>query len=172
MCHFSFFLFVFFSRLWLTRAQRDVYPPYGFYVLNRMGMEDYIQHIYPEDDISAHGSYLIIRSYPDYMATRLAGIQAKLELESGTPDKFADVYKIEGIEELDAKRKGRSTIVGLWMFATDARESLIEVMRRSVFTFCLFWCSSWSLTFGLVLKITLVHPEERSLPGRVPIRTR
>ena len=122
----------------LTRTQRDVYPPYGFYVLNRMGMEDYIQHIYPEDDISAHGSYLIIRSYPDYMATRMAGIQAKLELGSDTsfPDKFADVYKIEGIEELDAKMKGRSSIVGLWMFATDARESMIEVMRRSVFTCC------------------------------------
>ncbi|EDR02118.1 uncharacterized protein LACBIDRAFT_310039 [Laccaria bicolor S238N-H82] len=107
--------------------ERDVYPPYGFYILNRMGMEDYIQHIYPEDDISAHGSYLIIRSYPDYMATRMAGIQAKLELLPVPPDKFADVYKIEGIEELDSKIKGRSSIVGLWMFAT---ESMIEVMRR------------------------------------------
>ena len=72
------------------------------------------------------------------MATRMAGIQAKLELASDTPfpDKFADVYKIEGIEEIDAKMKGRSSIVGLWMFATDARESMIEVMRRSVFTCC------------------------------------
>ena len=97
------------------------------------------------------------------MATRMAGIQAKLELTSDTPfpDKFADVYKIEGIEELDAKMKGRSSIVGLWMFATDARESMIEVMRRSVFTCYLFLVS---LTFGLVLKIALVHPEEHSLP--------
>jgi hypothetical protein len=127
-----------------------------------MGMEDYIQHIYPEDVISAHGSYLIIRSYPDFMATRLAGIQAKLELESGAPfpDKFADVYKIEGIEELDPKMKGRSSIVGLWMFATDARESMIEVMRRSVFTCCLFFVAD----FWFGVKITLVHPEERSLP--------
>ena len=77
----------------------------------------------------------------------MAGIQAKLELASDTPfpDKFADVYKIEGIEEIDAKMKGQSSIVGLWMFATDARESMIEVMRRSVFTCCLFF---WSLTFG------------------------
>ena len=43
-----------------TTYGSDSYPPYGFYILNRMGMGDYIQQIYPEDDIGAHGSYLML----------------------------------------------------------------------------------------------------------------
>jgi hypothetical protein len=98
---------------------RNAYPPYGFYILNRMGMDDYIQRLYPEDDIGAHGSYLMLRSYPEYTSRRLANVSSE--------NKFDPVYRVP---RLDAKEKGTSVTVGLWMFATDAREPMIDVMMR------------------------------------------
>ncbi|KAF8636045.1 hypothetical protein AX17_003840 [Amanita inopinata Kibby_2008] len=106
---------------------RESYPPYGFYILNRMGMEDYIHRLYPEDDIGAHGSYLMLRSYPDFTADRLKAIQSSHETP---PDKFSDVYAVPNLDKLGYNDKGRSQTVGLWMFATDAREPMIDVMMR------------------------------------------
>ncbi|KAJ4485477.1 hypothetical protein J3R30DRAFT_3233386, partial [Lentinula aciculospora] len=42
--------------------ERADYPPYGFYILNRMGMDDYIQRLWPEDNMSVTGSYLMLRT--------------------------------------------------------------------------------------------------------------
>jgi hypothetical protein len=106
--------------------ERDAYPPYGFYILNRMGMDDYIQRIYPEDDIGAHGSYLMLRSYPEFTKRRLAHLPQD-------HDKFSEEYAFNR-EQVTPEEKGRSgtQIIGLWMFTTDAREPMIDVMLRSV----------------------------------------
>jgi hypothetical protein len=90
-----------------------------------MGMDDYIQRLYPEDDIGAHGSYLMMRSYPEFTSRRLASIHS-----TEKPHKFADIYAVSTPERLKAKDKGCSQTVGLWMFATDAREPMIDVMLR------------------------------------------
>ena len=54
-------------------------PPYGFYILNRVGMDDYIQWLYPEDSIQvlscfhnqAIGSYLPIIALFQQICARL-----------------------------------------------------------------------------------------------------
>jgi hypothetical protein len=97
-----------------------------------MGMDDYIQCLYPEDDISAHGSYLMLRSYPDFTARRLAIARSSCPNPSQVPHKFADIYAVRNPEKLLEQDKGSSQIVGLWMFATDAREPMITVMLRYV----------------------------------------
>ncbi|PFH49375.1 hypothetical protein AMATHDRAFT_63340 [Amanita thiersii Skay4041] len=107
--------------------ERDSYPPYGFYILNRMGMEDYIHRLYPEDDIGAHGSYLMLRSYPDFTAKRLAAIYSS---HDSPPDKLSTEYVIPDLDKLTQADKGKSQVVGLWMFTTDSREPMIDVMIR------------------------------------------
>ncbi|KAG7085529.1 hypothetical protein E1B28_003088 [Marasmius oreades] len=102
--------------------ERDSYPPYGFYILNRMGVADYVQRLHPEDDIGAHGSYLMLRSYPDFTRERMA------HLPQGHP-KFSDVYKFDK-DKFTPQQKGVNEVIGLWMFNTDAREPMIDVMIR------------------------------------------
>jgi hypothetical protein len=92
-----------------------------------MGMDDHIQRLYPEDNISAHGSYVIIRSYPEYTNRRLAVARPSHTHE--IPRKFANVY---ATPEVPNEEKGDATTIGLWMFATDAREPLIDVLNRFV----------------------------------------
>ena len=93
---------------------RNAHPPYGFYILNRMGMDDYIQRMYPEDDMNILGEYLMYKCYPDYTALRL-----------GMPlDRDADP------ELATNKHKGKAITVGLWMFATDSREPMKDVLMR------------------------------------------
>lgn len=94
--------------------RRDAYPPYGFYILNRMGMDDYIQRMYPEDDMNVLGEYLMYKCYPDYTALRLG-----LPLDRETDP-----------ELVTNKHKGKAITVGLWMFATDSREPMKDVMMR------------------------------------------
>ncbi|KAG6877982.1 hypothetical protein C0993_001187 [Termitomyces sp. T159_Od127] len=108
--------------------ERESYPPYGFYILNRMGKADHIQRLYPEDNIGAHGSYLIIRSYPEFTDRRLANVRAAFN--GATLDKFHDAYAVPHIETLPANQKGESKTIGLWMFATDSREPLIDTFTR------------------------------------------
>ncbi|KAH7919308.1 hypothetical protein BV22DRAFT_1199552 [Leucogyrophana mollusca] len=103
--------------------ERDSYPPYGFYILNRVGMDDYIQRLYPEDSIGAHGSYLMMRSYPDFTAHRLAALPPP-----SPSSKFAREYAIS--DTLSDAEKGRSQTVGLWCYSTDARESMTDVLLR------------------------------------------
>ncbi|KAH9000927.1 Dcp1-like decapping family-domain-containing protein [Lactarius hatsudake] len=52
--------------------ERAAYPPYGLFILNRAGMNDYIHPIHPEDEIQAEGEYLMYRSYPEFTAKRIA----------------------------------------------------------------------------------------------------
>ncbi|KAA1476573.1 hypothetical protein DENSPDRAFT_843560 [Dentipellis sp. KUC8613] len=145
--------------------ERRAYPPYGFFILNRMGMTDYVRHMYPEDDMETHGDYLMYRSYPEFTAMRLAQARAahpKANTGNGSypsspdippsrsrskqpsspeaPDKYTDAHGREpsltdnmtNWKLLLAKNpdKGESETVGLWMFATDAREPMKEVMMR------------------------------------------
>ncbi|KAG6853005.1 hypothetical protein C0991_007488 [Blastosporella zonata] len=108
--------------------ERESYPPYGFYILNRMGSEDHIQRLYPEDNIGAHGSYLIIRSYPEYTDRRLAAVRASHDIAA--LDKFSDAYVIPNVDTLSANQKGEAQTIGLWMFTTDSREPLIDIFTR------------------------------------------
>ncbi|KII84666.1 hypothetical protein PLICRDRAFT_57628 [Plicaturopsis crispa FD-325 SS-3] len=108
--------------------ERESYPPYGFYILNRMGMDDYIQRLYPEDEINIHGSYLMVRTYPDFTRERLERAAA---LGPPTPgDKFSERYIIPNLEDLTREMKGRQQTRALWMFARDAREPIMDVMER------------------------------------------
>ncbi|KNZ73569.1 mRNA-decapping enzyme 1B [Termitomyces sp. J132] len=108
--------------------ERETYPPYGFYILNRMGTDDHVQRLYPEDNIGAHGSYLIIRSYPEFTDRRLANVRATHN--DAALDKFHDAYAVPNVESLSASQKGESKTIGLWMFATDSREPLIDTFTR------------------------------------------
>ena len=101
---------------------RDAYPPYGFYILNRMGMDDYIQRMYPEDDMNILGDYLMYKCYPDYTGLRL-----------GLP---MDNHRGIDPDLKNDKHKGRSITVGLWMFATESREPMKDVMMRFANPLC------------------------------------
>jgi hypothetical protein len=46
-----------------------------------------------------------------------------------TLDKFSDVYKIDP-GRLTKDAKGESQAIGLWMFTSDAREPLNDVLNR------------------------------------------
>ncbi|KAJ7600555.1 hypothetical protein C8J56DRAFT_11653 [Mycena floridula] len=107
--------------------ERNSYPPYGFYILNRMGTTDYDQRLYPEDDIGVHGSYLMLRSYPDYTKARLRRIPPDTDIFSGRymipPNLTKEDKEIPG---------GQSVVIGLWVFAgwPAPADSLIDVMHR------------------------------------------
>ncbi|KAF7334251.1 hypothetical protein MSAN_02386500 [Mycena sanguinolenta] len=107
--------------------ESDSYPPYGFYILNRMGMDDYIQRLYPEDVTGIHGTYLMLRSYPDFTNRRISHVLASY---NETPGKFSDAWAVPNLDKLLDGDKGRAHTVGLWMFPTDAREPMIDVMIR------------------------------------------
>jgi hypothetical protein len=104
-----------------------------------MGMDDYVQRLYPEDDIGAHGNYLMLRSYPDFTAKRLAAVRLRYP---DLQDKFSNVYTIPDLAKVKVQEKGKTTTIGLWMFATDAREPMIDVMTRCVVN--IFGCSCCS----------------------------
>jgi len=123
---------------YLTQLRRDSYPPYGFYILNRVGMDDYIQRLYPEDSMQAHESYLMIRSYPAFTSRRLALARASLppQRAEGPVSKFAREFAIADPEKFLDGDKGASQTVSLWCFATDARDPMQDVMIRSAFVVC------------------------------------
>ena len=127
-----------------------------------MGMDDHIQRLYPEDSIGAHSSYLIIRSYPEFTARRLAAARA-----SATPDmvknKFSAIYTVP---DVDKSEKGDSETIGLWMFTTDSREPLFDVFSRSVAP---RFANSLLLTLR---QPTFLHKKECPLSPRIPIWSR
>ncbi|KAF9496022.1 hypothetical protein BDN71DRAFT_1589269 [Pleurotus eryngii] len=111
--------------------ERDTYPPYGYYILNRQGTDDYNQRLYPEDNISTSGSYLMMRSYPSWSARRLESIIKSSEAAgSKVPDKFSPVWFIPDVEKYKEADKAPGITIGLWMFATDSREPMMDVMVR------------------------------------------
>lgn len=72
--------------------------------------------MYPEDDMNILGDYLMYKCYPDYTGLRLG---LPMDNQRGLdPDLKND------------KRKGRAITVGLWMFATESREPMKDVMMR------------------------------------------
>lgn len=84
------------------------------------------------------GDYLMCRFYPDFTKTRL---------EMGLPFPIPPEHRAAFDHELSRRippeeqakpreKKGTSIILGLWMFPTDAREPLKEVMMRYVYPFC------------------------------------
>ncbi|CDO75638.1 hypothetical protein BN946_scf184840.g21 [Trametes cinnabarina] len=112
--------------------EKSGYPTYGFYILNRMGTDDFIRPIYPEDDMEIMGDYLMYRCYPDFTKTRL-----EMGLSYPIPPEHRAAFDEElhrriapEEREKDRPKKGRSIILGLWMYSTDAREPLKEVMMR------------------------------------------
>ncbi|KAJ6491377.1 hypothetical protein C8R47DRAFT_1214761 [Mycena vitilis] len=107
--------------------ESDSYPPYGFYILNRMGKDDYIQRLYPEDVSGPHGTYLMLRSYPDFTSRRMSQV---LSSHNERPGKLSDAWSIPDLDKLPVADKGHSHTVGLWMYPTDAREPMIDVMLR------------------------------------------
>ncbi|KAI0658977.1 hypothetical protein C8Q70DRAFT_988192 [Cubamyces menziesii] len=120
--------------------EKTSYPTYGFYILNRMGTDDYVRPIYPEDDMEIMGDYLMYRFYPDFTKTRLEmGLPYPIpqehssaferELSRRAPPDEKD-KEPEKKDKEKKEKKGRSIILGLWMFPTDAREPLKEVMMR------------------------------------------
>lgn len=101
-----------------------------------MGTDDYVRPIYPEDDMEIIGDYLMCRFYPDFTKTRL-----EIGLPYPIPSEHRAAFDTEVLNRLPPEerekdqgkeKKGRSTTLGLWMFATDAREPLKEVMMRYV----------------------------------------
>lgn len=70
----------------------------------------------------------MLRSYPDFTEQRLETVHA--QFRGAEPDKFSDAFTIPGLETMKPEQKGRSQVIGLWMFATDAREPMINVMMR------------------------------------------
>ena len=79
-----------------------------------MGMDDYIQRMHPEDDMTIMGDYLMYKCYPDYTALRLG-----MNLDRDTDPELTT-----------NKHKGKAITVGLWMFTTDSREPMKDVMMR------------------------------------------
>ena len=104
-----------------------------------MGTDDYIRPIHPEDDMEIMGDYVMYRFYPDYTETRL-----EMGLPHPIPPERLAAFEqrlFRRISEVDPsllessaskEKKGRAVTVGLWMFATDAREPLKDVMMRYV----------------------------------------
>ncbi|KAH9477718.1 hypothetical protein JR316_0009944 [Psilocybe cubensis] len=108
--------------------ERNTYPPYGLYILNRVGSEDYIQAIYPEDELISSGAFLIIKSFPKFLAARLRAIQPTA---TGEPhDRFSDVYAVPGVENIPSKDKGPPTVISLWMLAVSSRDTMTQTMQR------------------------------------------
>ncbi|PCH45116.1 hypothetical protein WOLCODRAFT_139389 [Wolfiporia cocos MD-104 SS10] len=117
--------------------EKQTYPPYGFFILNRMGTDDYIRPIHPEDDMDVMGDYLMYRYYPKFTELRIAmGLPYPIPPEQ-RPALDAQLLRQMTPEEVALSRSGKSkewrgtsVTIGLWMFATDSREPLKDVMMR------------------------------------------
>ncbi|KAG2003290.1 hypothetical protein CC2G_003904 [Coprinopsis cinerea AmutBmut pab1-1] len=121
--------------LWPTLAgavgapQRSTYPPYGFYILNRAGSQDYISRLYPEDYLSAQGQILAIRHFAQFTNDRLANLKASLGGEP-MPGPFDERYIVPDVESLTHDMKGEHSLMGLWYHSDGNREPLSQVMQR------------------------------------------
>ncbi|KAL1741373.1 hypothetical protein HDZ31DRAFT_66998 [Schizophyllum fasciatum] len=108
--------------------ERAVFPPYGFCILNKAGLHDHIQYLYPEDNFDAYGNYVVIQSYPSFTDRRLADLRA-----TRAPGELADThgpaYRVPAHITTNAQ-KGPPTVVSLWIFGTEQRESMDDVMSR------------------------------------------
>lgn len=85
---------------------REIEPKYGFFILNRVGTEDFVQYIIPSDKMTPQGQYLCIESKESH-GTSTA--------DSG--------YEAPHSDRLQST-------MSLWTLPTDTRESLADVMLR------------------------------------------
>ena len=110
------------------------------FILNRMGTGDYGRRIFPEDDMEVAGDYLMYRFYPDFTKKRL-----EMNLPYPLPPQYKPMFDQEFARDNSIpddvqesaqgsrkEKKGNSVTLGLWMFTTDAREPLKDVMIRCV----------------------------------------
>lgn len=110
------------------------------FILNRMGTGDYGRRLYPEDDVEVLGDYLMYRYYPDFTKKRL-----EMNLPYPIPPQYRPLFDREfardssqpeeaqeSAQSLGKEKKGTSVTIGLWMFPSDAREPLKDVMLRRV----------------------------------------
>ena len=118
---------------------RSTYPPYGLFIFNRVEPRDYIQLLYPEDDMQEHGDLAIIRSYPELLEKRLNQV-ASIIGDQPPPDPFSNIYSAPGIENLCQEDKGSSRIIALWSLKTPSRDSVFTVLQKYVFS--IGFCSS------------------------------
>ncbi|TDL24552.1 hypothetical protein BD410DRAFT_801891 [Rickenella mellea] len=116
--------------------EREEEPKYGFFILNRMGMDDYIQCISAKDEMDVREDYLMYRTNQPYSPEH----------------RHARPVDDSGRESISPS-KGQSEILGLWMFATDAREPMTVVMMR---------------LYSFVKKCQRYPDEFRYGPGRKP----
>lgn len=103
------------STILIDIHNREEYPKYGFFILNRMGMNDYIQCINRTDDMAIAGEYLMYRSHTPYI-------------------KAPRTRRIHGMastsEDDTSEGGGEAEVLGLWTLGTDGREPLSTVMMR------------------------------------------
>lgn len=104
--------------------------------MNRMGTDDYIRPLYPEDDMEISGDIVMIRFYPEFTSKRVQlGLPYPIPKEhramfySGLS---ADEFENNDPANTRIEKIGTSVTVGLWMFSTDSREPLKDVMMRYV----------------------------------------
>ncbi|KAL1716672.1 hypothetical protein EV715DRAFT_293011 [Schizophyllum commune] len=108
--------------------ERDVFPPYGFCILNKEGPEDHVQYLYPEDNFDAYGNYVVIQSYPSFTDKRLADLRATHAPEE-LQGLFSAIWKVPDHIKNNTQ-KGPPTVISLWIFGTEQRESMDDVMSR------------------------------------------
>ena len=112
------------------------------FILNRMGMDDYVQYIYPEDDLDIRGQFLLYRSFPDLTARRIAASRALPPLETHAPLETYTTVEPGTTPMPDdpltnwrlffnsaGDNKGGSQTVGLWMHETGDHD-VKEVVKR------------------------------------------
>ena len=94
--------------------------------------------LFRSDDMEVLGDYLMYRYYPDYTKKRL-----EMNLPYPLPPQYRPMFDAEfskdnsipdeaqaSAQGSKKEKKGNSVTLGLWMFPTDVREPLKDVMLR------------------------------------------
>ncbi|KIY47320.1 hypothetical protein FISHEDRAFT_59741 [Fistulina hepatica ATCC 64428] len=105
--------------------ERSAYPPYGIYVLNRQGLVDFMQNIYPEDKMGPDGALVGIRQYPRWTQARIQKVHEK----DPHADRFSPLFKLDPAQKLPAEvddPNEPSQLVGLWC----EDENLLKILLR------------------------------------------
>ncbi|KAH6909655.1 hypothetical protein BKA70DRAFT_1221873 [Coprinopsis sp. MPI-PUGE-AT-0042] len=99
--------------------ESSTYPPYGYYILNRTGNQDYIARLYPEDWLSGVGSMTAIRHFDAFTDGRLASVKSLLRPGEPLPGPFDERYLVPDVEKLSESMKttAEHSMVGLWYHA-------------------------------------------------------
>ena len=140
-------------------SRRDVFPPYGFCILNKEGPEDHVQYLYPEDNFDAYGNYVVIQSYPSFTDKWLADLRATHAPEE-LEGLFSAIWKVPDHIKNNTQ-KGPPTVISLWIFGTEQRESMDDVMSRCVgWPRCVCACSSPQCRLYRHVKEHARYPDE------------